>query len=184
MRTKLSIHLALILLPLCFTSCCQPHIWIKEENRSVPRKPNWTLKDQRKTNQSTVEFDCAYVAKSTTTNDESCVFVWFRFWPDGHLVRRYVPFQGIPSAGDFTSLHACDIGYYKSNGKQLLIELYYPHFYYGEANYYMYIRAEIINDNLVTKEWWWRGDPEPSVDPGQWRTYHKVPADPAPNPDW
>lgn len=185
MKSKSNAFLVLSFVMFCCVSCREPHIWLDQENRSIPRNPDWSFVATSGDYPSPVKYDCAYVAKITGTKDAGETFVWFRFWPDGRCIRRYVPFQGIPGQMDFASLNSCDIGYYRYEGKQMLIEIYYPHFYYGNANYYMHVSAEIINENLVTKKWWWRDDPEPSDPPrDEWRVYNRVPADATPQPNW
>lgn len=166
-------------------SSCVPYRTIEGENRALPRKPDWTVTREHNAGLVPIEYDCVYVAEySASMNDQKGV-VWYRFWPGGQVAMRYLLFEGTPQASDFDSLRWCDVGYYRWNGTQVLMEFYSPHYNYGDADYYVYVKAEMVGNALIEKKVWRRKDVEPSDSgPGSWRMYRRVPVRLTHHPDW
>jgi len=119
------------------------------DNRLLPKKPNFTLKDaMRETGVDRIIETNGVYADGNGTNH----FGFYRFWADGHVMRRGIAMLSEPTAADCDSFTDCDVGYFRLSGHRLLMELYVPH----DGGAYLMMDGDIEADTIAVKRWWIR----------------------------
>ncbi len=110
-------HFALLL------ACAGCAMMIDHENqRYLPRRPNWKLKTELPDPDHLIRYDCIYVK---VVNDQYFPkYLIHRFWPTGQYMSKYL--EDYTATNDYNSFNGASVGYYRVEGMSLLKESFGP----------------------------------------------------------